>query len=70
MKAEAKQKIVEKHLTEKRKLASDVNARMEKHGKNIDEIKSKYEQIFLFLSATECFDNDVNNEEMVRSVFA
>ena len=41
MKIESKLKIVEKHVTEKRKLASDVKSRMEKHGKNIDEIKVK-----------------------------
>ena len=40
-KTESKLKIVEKHLTEKRKLASDVKSRMEKHGKNVDEIKVK-----------------------------
>lgn len=40
MKTEAKLKIVDKHLVEKRKLAADVKARMEKHGKNIDDIKT------------------------------
>merc|ERR1712136_736728 len=41
LKAEGKQKIIEKHLTEKRKLASDVSTRMEKQVKNIDEIKAR-----------------------------
>ena len=42
MKAEGKLKIVEKHLTEKRKLATDVQSRMEKHTKNIDDIKARW----------------------------
>ena len=42
LKTDAKLKIVEKHLAEKKKLAADIQSRMEKHGKNIDDIKSKY----------------------------
>ena len=42
MKAEGKLKIIEKHLTEKRKLATDVQSRMEKHTKNIDELKARW----------------------------
>jgi len=44
IKADAKLKIVEKHVTEKRKLLGDVKTRMEKHIKTIDEIKSKITQ--------------------------
>ena len=43
LKTEAKLKIVDKHLTEKRKLAADVKSRMEKHGKTVEDIKVKWD---------------------------